>query len=56
MNWLVENWQSLAALGVVAITVLVFAVRLGRSRHKAGCGAGCSCDGAKLALDARKKG
>jgi hypothetical protein len=42
MNWLAENWQSLAAPAVVAATAGVFMVRLLR-RPKKSCGGSCNC-------------
>lgn len=46
MHWLVDNWQSAAALGIVALTVVIFALRLVRPKKPAGgCGAGCGCGG-----------
>jgi hypothetical protein len=38
-----ENWQSIAALTVVLITVVLFTVRAAKRRKKTGCGGGCGC-------------
>ncbi|WP_461785025.1 hypothetical protein [Prosthecobacter sp.] len=38
-----ENWQSIAAIAVVLITVVLFAVRAAKRRKKPGCGRGCGC-------------
>lgn len=38
-----ENWQSLAALAVVLVTVAVFIVRAAKRRKKPGCGGSCGC-------------
>ena len=43
MDWISQNWQTLAALGVVAVTVVVFVVRLVRPRRKGACGKNCGC-------------
>ncbi len=43
MQWLIENWQTPAALAVVAVTAAVFARRLLRRRRRRGCGSGCGC-------------
>ena len=40
---LIDDWQSWAAAGVVALTLLVFTLRLGKKRGR-GCGGGCGCD------------
>jgi hypothetical protein len=37
------EWQTLAAGAVVAITVLVFLIRLSRPRKSGGCGGNCGC-------------
>jgi hypothetical protein len=37
------DWQTFTAGAVVAITLLVFLVRLARPRRKGGCGHGCDC-------------
>jgi len=42
-----NDWQTPAALGVVILTVLIFAWRMRRSRKNvSGCGSGSCCDGA----------
>ena len=40
-----QDWQSLAAAGVVLITVGIFVARALKARRKkaAGCGGGCGC-------------
>lgn len=38
-----NDWQSWAALTVVAITFLLFARRALRRRRNGGCGGGCGC-------------
>jgi len=47
-----SDWQTWAALGVVAITVLAFVVRAIRRRRKAASGcasaADCGCTSSKL--------
>ena len=48
MSWLAQNWQTVAALVVVALTLALFARRLLRGRGKSGCGGDCECD-AKIA-------
>ncbi len=37
------DWQTYTALGIVAITLVVFLVRLTRPKKKRGCGHGCDC-------------
>lgn len=37
------DWQTLAAGGIVAITLLIFLVRAARPKKKSGCGKGCGC-------------
>ncbi|MBN8458400.1 MAG: FeoB-associated Cys-rich membrane protein [Verrucomicrobia bacterium] len=37
------DWQTLAAGAVVAITALVFLIRLSRPRKSGGCGGNCQC-------------
>jgi hypothetical protein len=37
------DWQTLAAAGVVAVTLTIFLIRLARSPKKSGCGKGCGC-------------
>ena len=43
MDWLAQNWQTVAALGVVGATLVVFAVRILRPKKAPGCGEGCGC-------------
>jgi hypothetical protein len=56
MEWLGENWQTVAARAVVALTVTIFALKLARPTKKSGsgCGEGCGCD-AKSLQEAGKK-
>jgi hypothetical protein len=43
------EFQSVAALGIVALTLLAFAVRAWRQRRRpAGCGGGCACPSVKF--------
>lgn len=38
------DWQTLAAVGIVAITVTIFLVRLAKPKgRKNGCGQDCGC-------------
>jgi hypothetical protein len=37
------DWQTLAAAGVVALTGVIFLVRLARPKKKSDCGKGCGC-------------
>jgi hypothetical protein len=37
------DWQTIAAAGIVIITLVIFAVRLTRPKKKSGCGSGCDC-------------
>ena len=42
-----NNWQTPAAIAVVVLTLIVFAIQIVRSkRTRAGgnCGGGCNCD------------
>ena len=48
MPWLLQNWQTVAALGVVALTACLFLRRLLR-RGRASCGGGCECPAKKAA-------
>lgn len=43
MNWLLQNWQTVAALAVVGATLAVFAVRLLRPGKRSNCGGDCGC-------------
>lgn len=45
IDWLAQHWQTIAALGIVAVTVGVFGWKLIRKKD-GGCVSGCSC-GAK---------
>lgn len=47
MHWFLENWQTIAALGIVALTVAIFALRLARPKKSPGCGTGCGCGAGK---------
>jgi hypothetical protein len=38
-----ENWQSIAAIAVVLITEVLFAMRATKRRKKPGCCGGCVC-------------
>lgn len=42
------DWQTLAAAGIVVITLVVFLVRITRPKKKSGCGKGCGCDKSTL--------
>ncbi len=42
------NFQSVAALVVVALAATGLIVRAVRQRHKPGCGGGCACPTEKL--------
>ena len=42
MDWFLQHWQSAAALGVVAVTLGIFARQLLRPK-KPGCGGQCDC-------------
>jgi len=37
------DWQTLAAAGVVLITLTIILVRFARPRKKSGCGHDCGC-------------
>jgi len=46
MDWITDNWQSLAAGAIVATTAAVFIVRFFRRRKngaKPPCGMNCAC-------------
>lgn len=51
-----DNWQTLAALGVVAITAILFIVRAVRKKRSSstGCGSGGDCGAAAKKFDAPK--
>jgi len=38
------DFQSWAALAVVVITTLIFAIRAARKGEPGGCGGGCACE------------
>lgn len=38
------DWQTLVAAGVVALTLVIFLVRLARPKKKSGCGNDCGCN------------
>ena len=38
------NWQTYAAIGIIAITLVIFIFRLIRPQKKSGCGHDCGCD------------
>lgn len=37
------DWQSYTALGIVAITLVIFGIRMVRPKKKRGCGQDCGC-------------
>lgn len=37
------EWQSLAAAGIVIVTIAIFAVRFFSPKPKGGCGHDCGC-------------
>jgi hypothetical protein len=37
------HWQTLLALGIVSITLVIFTVRLLMPKKKSACGKGCGC-------------
>ena len=47
-DWIIQNWQTIVALLIVAITVVLFALRLVRPKNAGSCGGDCSCDAKKL--------
>ena len=49
MDWLLRNWQTIAALGIVALTLALFTARLARAKRQPGCGEGCDCPGRRVA-------
>ena len=51
MEWIIENWQTIAALGVVAATAVVFAAGMVRRHKRDGCGADCCC---RRAVESRR--
>lgn len=55
MDWILQNWQTIAALGVVALTLAIFAFRMIRPPKKSGCGGGCDCAGEPAGGLARKE-
>ncbi|MCX8496010.1 MAG: hypothetical protein ORN51_07490 [Akkermansiaceae bacterium] len=40
---MLEHWQTLAAAGVVALTITFFLVGLARPKKKSSCAKGCGC-------------
>ena len=44
-----SNWQTPAAIAVVALTLLIFAVQIARRKKRGGggCGGGCDCPASK---------
>ncbi len=48
------EWQSLAAAGIVILTIAIFAVRLLRPKPKGGCGHDCGCGKTPADLTSRK--
>jgi hypothetical protein len=54
MDWITNNWQSLAAGAIVVLTAVVFVVRFFRQRKsgaKPPCGVHCDCPRAKKKED-----
>ena len=43
MDWLLQHWQSLAALGIVGLVAVLFVRNLIRPNKSGGCGGGCDC-------------
>ena len=37
------DWQTLTAVGIVIITLVIFLVRLARPKKKSGCSKDCGC-------------
>ena len=37
------DWQTLTAVGIVIITLVIFLVRLARPKKKSSCGKDCGC-------------
>ena len=37
------DWQTLTAIGIVALTLVIFLVRLARPKKRGGCGHDCGC-------------
>ena len=37
------DWQTIAALGIVLITLVIFAIRMASGKKKSGCGKDCGC-------------
>ncbi len=37
------DWQTYTAVGIVTLTLVIFAVRLARPKKKSGCGKDCGC-------------
>lgn len=48
MHWLIQHWQTIAALGVVGITAAVFIRRM-LHRDQTSCGGSCECPTKKMA-------
>lgn len=53
MDWLLQNWQTIVALMIVALTVVVFALRLSRPKRTSGCGGDCGCEAKRAAEQLR---
>jgi len=47
MNAANNDWQSWAALTVVAVTIITFAARHLRQKKAGSCGSGCGCGAEK---------
>ncbi len=43
MNSTPADWQSIIALTIVALTIVLFIARALRNRGKTSCGGGCDC-------------
>ena len=39
-----SDWQTWAAAGLVALTLVIFLVRLARRKNSSACGKDCGCD------------
>jgi hypothetical protein len=44
------DWQTLAALGIVMITLTVFLVRFAKPKKKSHCGHHCGCEKTSSAM------
>ncbi|MBJ7257371.1 MAG: FeoB-associated Cys-rich membrane protein [Akkermansiaceae bacterium] len=41
------DWQTAISTSIVFLTVMIFLIRMIRSKKKSGCGHGCGCDKTK---------